>query len=105
VVTNIQVVSFTGTKPTLTARGQQMLDRLLAALQADEAASVSLTNWGADSAARTVATRRATAFLTANGIDPSRILTKVGGPGAIRFEASILPPLGQGVRVTPVSAK
>ena len=105
VVTNTQVVTFTGTKASLTPSGQQMLDRLLAALQADESASVSLSSLGADTAARTAATRKATAFLTANGIDPSRIKTRAGGPGASRIEAAILHPLGQGVRVTPVSSR
>ena len=100
VTTATQKVYFPSGAATLSDRDAVIAERLVAALQADNLASVRLIGHG-DTA--TIRNSRVTAikrYLTAAGIDRSRVLTQPGTTTGDRVSAAILHPLDTGPRLT-----
>lgn len=100
VTTATQKVYFPADGASLSDRDALIAERLVAALQADNLASVRLTGYGSDASTRNARVIAVKKYLMAAGIDASRVLTQVGSTAGDRVSAAVLHQLGTGPRLT-----
>ena len=100
VATATQKVYFPADGASLSDRDALIAERLVAALQADNLASVRLIGSGPDASTRNARVMAVKKYLTAAGIDSSRVLTQVGSTAGDRVSAVVLHQLGTGPRLT-----